>query len=58
MESESLTRLASESSSTMVQLIFPSDTNYHGTMFGGKVMEYMDKIAAITSYARMPGSQS
>lgn len=56
MESESLTRLASESRSTMVQLIFPSDTNYHGTMFGGKVMEYMDKIAAITSmrHARKP----
>ncbi|NBD23456.1 acyl-CoA thioesterase [Paenibacillus glycinis] len=46
----------SESRSTMMQLIFPSDTNYHGTMFGGKVMEYMDKIAAITSmrHARGP----
>ena len=46
----------SESRSTMMQLVFPSDTNYHGTMFGGKVMEYMDKIAAITSmrHARGP----
>ncbi|MBM7563341.1 acyl-CoA thioesterase [Paenibacillus sacheonensis] len=45
-----------ESRSSMMQLIFPSDTNYHGTMFGGKVMEYMDKIAAITSmrHARGP----
>ncbi|MBW7454426.1 acyl-CoA thioesterase [Paenibacillus sepulcri] len=49
-------KLSSESRSTMMQLIFPSDTNYHGTMFGGKVMEYMDKIAAITSmrHARKP----
>ncbi|RAP78240.1 acyl-CoA thioesterase [Paenibacillus montanisoli] len=49
-------KLTSESRSTMMQLIFPLDTNYHGTMFGGKVMEYMDKIAAIASmrHARGP----
>lgn len=35
------------SRTVMTQLIFPSDTNHHGTMFGGKVMEYIDKIAAI-----------
>ncbi|XEC92557.1 acyl-CoA thioesterase [Paenibacillus tarimensis] len=46
----------SASRSVMTQLIFPSDTNYHGTMFGGKVMEYIDKIAAIASmrHARKP----
>ena len=46
----------SASRSTMMQLIFPLDTNYHGTMFGGKVMEYMDKIAAICAmrHARGP----
>ena len=50
------TKFASESRSTMTQLIFPSDTNYHGTLFGGKLMEYMDKIAAITAmrHARGP----
>ncbi|WP_425452309.1 acyl-CoA thioesterase [Paenibacillus sambharensis] len=37
----------SASRSIMTQLIFPEDTNHHGTMFGGKVMEYIDKIAAI-----------
>lgn len=37
------------SRTVMTQLIFPSDTNHHGTMFGGKVMEYIDKIAAIAS---------
>ncbi|MBD2847942.1 acyl-CoA thioesterase [Paenibacillus sp. IB182496] len=44
------------SRSVMTQLIFPSDTNHHGTMFGGKVMEYIDKIAAIASmrHARKP----
>lgn len=54
MERES--RPASESRSIMTQLIFPSDTNYHGTMFGGKVMEYMDKLAAIASmrHSRKP----
>jgi len=39
----------------MTQLVFPSDTNHHGTMFGGKVMEYIDKVAAIAGmrHARM-----
>ncbi|MFD0958964.1 acyl-CoA thioesterase [Paenibacillus chungangensis] len=39
----------------MTQLIFPSDTNHHDTMFGGKLMEYMDKAAAIAAmrHARM-----
>ncbi|WP_219837500.1 acyl-CoA thioesterase [Paenibacillus sp. R14(2021)] len=46
---------ASESRSTMMQLIFPSDTNYHGTMFGGKLMEHMDKIAAITGMRHSRG---
>ena len=30
----------------MTQLVFPQDTNHHGTMFGGKLMEYIDKTAA------------
>ncbi|SDX77966.1 acyl-CoA thioesterase [Paenibacillus sp. CF384] len=56
MTNEVMKKTTDESRSTMMQLIFPSDTNYHGTMFGGKVMEYMDKIAAITSmrHARGP----
>ena len=53
---EKQSKSAGESRSTMTQLIFPSDTNVHGTMFGGKVMEYMDKIAAIAAmrHARGP----
>jgi acyl-CoA hydrolase len=40
----------------MTQLVFPQDTNHHGTMFGGKLMEYIDKTAAIaaTRHARRP----
>ncbi|UVI27656.1 acyl-CoA thioesterase [Paenibacillus spongiae] len=51
-----LAKPASESRTTMTQLIFPEDANFHGTMFGGKVMEYMDKTAAIASmrHARIP----
>ncbi|GAA4878609.1 acyl-CoA thioesterase [Paenibacillus vulneris] len=37
------------SRTTMTDIIFPSDTNYHGTMFGGIVMRYIDKIATIAS---------
>ncbi|MBH5317745.1 acyl-CoA thioesterase [Paenibacillus sp. GSMTC-2017] len=40
---------ASESKTLMTQLIFPLDTNHHDTMFGGKLMEYMDKVAAIAA---------
>ncbi len=46
---ESATRKASESRTIMTQLIFPLDTNHHETMFGGKLMEYMDKVAAISA---------
>jgi len=52
---EMQSRFARESRSTMTQLIFPEDTNYHGTMFGGKLMEYMDKIAAIASMRHARG---
>ncbi|MCM3629951.1 acyl-CoA thioesterase [Paenibacillus glycanilyticus] len=46
---------ASASRTVMTQIIFPLDTNHHETMFGGKVMEYMDKAAAIAAmrHARM-----
>ncbi len=31
------------------EIVFPNDTNPHGTMFGGKLMAIMDKLAAITA---------
>lgn len=52
---EQTSRPASHSRTLMTQLIFPLDTNHHDTMFGGKLMEYMDKVAAIAAmrHARM-----
>lgn len=38
-----------ESRSKLVDLVFPNDTNQHQTIFGGKVMAYADKIAAISA---------
>ncbi|MCB0288945.1 MAG: acyl-CoA thioesterase [Calditrichaeota bacterium] len=31
------------------EIVFPNDTNPHGTMFGGELMAIMDKIAAIAA---------
>ncbi|HIW32401.1 MAG TPA: acyl-CoA thioesterase [Candidatus Paenibacillus intestinavium] len=44
-----------DSFTLMTQLIFPLDTNHYDTMFGGRLMEYMDKAAAIAAmrHARM-----
>ncbi|WP_041695106.1 acyl-CoA thioesterase [Alicyclobacillus acidocaldarius] len=33
----------------MTDLVLPPDTNQFGTIFGGKVMAYIDKIAAISA---------
>lgn len=40
----------------MTDLVLPPDTNNHGTIFGGNVMAYIDKIASIASmrHARRP----
>jgi acyl-CoA hydrolase len=42
-------RPVSRSRSIMTELVFPTDTNHHGTMFGGTVMKYIDKISAIAA---------
>lgn len=47
--SDAHAKKASESRTLMTQLIFPLDTNHYDTMFGGKLMEYMDKVAAIAA---------
>lgn len=31
----------------MVEMVFPDSTNHYGTMFGGKVLEQMDRAAFI-----------
>ncbi len=42
-------RKVSESKAKLVDLVFPNDTNQYSTIFGGKVMAYADKIAAIAA---------
>ncbi|MCP8617362.1 acyl-CoA thioesterase [Salirhabdus salicampi] len=46
----------SESLSIKISHVLPSDTNTHGTLFGGKLMAYMDDVAAISAlrHARKP----
>lgn len=42
-------KTVSESKAKLVDLVLPSDTNHYGTIFGGKVMAYADKVAAIAA---------
>jgi len=37
------------SRTVLTEIIFPSDTNYHETVFGGRVMHFIDKVATIAS---------
>ncbi|GED53103.1 acyl-CoA thioesterase [Brevibacillus borstelensis] len=45
-----------ESRTIQASLVQPSDTNFHGTMFGGKMMAYIDEVAAIAAmrHSRRP----
>ncbi len=47
---------ASESKAIKSAIILPPDTNNLGTIFGGKVMAYIDDIAALSAmrHSRMP----
>ena len=49
-------KTVSQSKAELIDLVLPLDTNMHGTIFGGKVMAYADKIAAISAmrHCRMP----
>ena len=38
-----------ESLAIKTSLVSPPDTNIHGTMFGGKLMAYIDDVAAIAA---------
>jgi acyl-CoA hydrolase len=42
-------KTTSESRTVMTDIVLPPDTNNHGTIFGGQVMSYIDKIASITA---------
>ncbi|CAN7565743.1 acyl-CoA thioesterase [Paenibacillus sp. LjRoot153] len=37
------------SRTVLTEIILPADTNYHNTVFGGRVMQYIDKVATIAS---------
>lgn len=47
-------KFCKESRAIKASMVLPPDTNHYGTMFGGKVMSYIDDIAAIaaTRHAR------
>ncbi len=49
-------RYTKETRATKISLVLPPDTNHHGTMFGGKLMAYIDDVATIsaTRLARHP----
>ena len=34
---------------TLIEEVFPQDTNSYGTLFGGKLMSMMDKAAGIVA---------
>jgi acyl-CoA hydrolase len=40
---------ASESHVEMTEMVLPQDTNYHGTVFGGRVLQWVDIAGAISS---------
>ncbi|MFB9328522.1 acyl-CoA thioesterase [Paenibacillus aurantiacus] len=49
-------RPASASLTVKDAIVLPPDTNHHGTIFGGKLMAYIDDVATIaaTRHARRP----
>jgi acyl-CoA hydrolase len=42
-------KYVNESRAVKSSYVMPQDTNAHGTMFGGKLMSYIDDIAAISA---------
>lgn len=45
----------SKSRSIQTHLILPPDTNHHGSIFGGKVLAYIDEIAGIAGMKHSKG---
>lgn len=33
----------------LIDMVFPGDTNHHGTLFGGVALAHMDKVAFIAA---------
>ena len=40
---------SNRSRATKISHVFPSDVNNHGTLFGGKLMSYIDDVASISA---------
>jgi acyl-CoA hydrolase len=40
---------SSLSKTVLTDIVLPPDTNFHGTIFGGNVMAYIDKVASIAA---------
>ena len=40
----------------LIDMVFPGDTNHHGTLFGGVALAHMDKVAflAASRHGRAP----
>ncbi|MCJ1960034.1 acyl-CoA thioesterase [Novosphingobium mangrovi (ex Hu et al. 2023)] len=43
------TQTFADSSVRLIDMIFPGDTNHHGTLFGGVALAHMDKVAFLTA---------
>lgn len=48
-DSQLTKKLIRVSRTTKSSFVLPSDTNTHGTLFGGRLMSYIDDIAAISA---------
>src|ERR1700709_2173581 len=49
MDQVSMTRKVSESQSERSEIIFPSDSNALGNLFGGRLMQFMDLTGAMAA---------
>ncbi|QDX93342.1 acyl-CoA thioesterase [Brevibacillus laterosporus] len=56
MDMELKGKTVKESRTVKASLILPSDTNHHGTIFGGTIMSYVDEVSAIAAmrHSRRP----
>lgn len=45
----------SQSRTVQSRLVLPPDTNYHNSIFGGRVLAYIDEIVAITAMKHAKG---
>ena len=42
-------KTAKESLTINTEIVLPNDTNHIGNLFGGRLMEWIDKVSAITA---------